>query len=143
MARRSRASQSVRFTTLRRTSANRLTPEFMLQLHLLFQTQLSMFKRVSLPGAEKCTKCLQQYSKPLQRASLRGNACLKLARPFTTFSRPLPRMSRSDKGEEAFRNTMTGLPHKSSSTKAHASPKKIPVASPSARYIMPSSPSSK
>ncbi|KAK3173701.1 hypothetical protein OEA41_007033 [Lepraria neglecta] len=45
-------------------------------------------------------------------------------------------MSRSDKDEEAFRNTMTGLPHKSSSTKAHASPKKIPVASPSASILL-------
>ncbi|KAK0509332.1 hypothetical protein JMJ35_008703 [Cladonia borealis] len=45
-------------------------------------------------------------------------------------------MARSRRDDEVFKNAMTGLPHAKSSTKAHASPKELPIASPSASILL-------
>lgn len=70
----------------------------------------------------------------VRRISSRTYARVKNKQLVSTSIRPPPHMSRSSRDDEAFRNAMTGLPHANSSAKAHSSPPKLPVASPSARY---------
>lgn len=73
----------------------------------------------------------------IRRVSSRTHARAKNKQLVSSSIRPPFHMARSSRDDEAFRNAMTGLPHANSSTKAHASPSKLPVASPSARSAHP------
>ncbi|KAL2042101.1 hypothetical protein N7G274_005289 [Stereocaulon virgatum] len=101
------------------------------QLHEHF-----MLCRAPSSGARTYAKPPQPARKSYKLFSVQGHASLKPALTLTISSRPLPPMSRTDNDEEAFRNTMTGLPHRSSSTQAHASSQRIPPANPSASILL-------